>query len=158
MQLWTWQLWASEWSPRPPWSELCSNFLSLEPLFKEVKDLVIFFLNPTEDSIILTMNDVVWFHIRSGKCLLIHLHLLACPDVGTCVFHSIFPLLPSRGCREGLGGRTAAWLQHVEKALVHGGWCCDWDPEHADRAVLVRGAQWSVGSLLPGFNHTYHGH
>lgn len=42
MQLWTWQLWASEWSPRPPWSELCSGFLSLKPLFKGVKDIVIF--------------------------------------------------------------------------------------------------------------------
>ena len=71
----------------------CAQALSLELLFKGAKDLVI-----------LTMGNIVWFHIHvTGKCLLIHLHLLACPDVGICVFHSIFPLLLSRGCIEELG-------------------------------------------------------
>lgn len=53
------------------------------------------------------------FISKSGKCLLINLHLLACPDVGTCVFHSIFPLLPSRGCREGMRKGCSMWRKHL---------------------------------------------
>lgn len=85
-------------------SELCSGFKPLEILFKGGKDLVN-----------LTMENIVWFHIHvAGKCLLIHLHLLACPDIGSVYSTASFPCFPAEDA-------LRTWMrdydqQHVEQS------------------------------------------
>lgn len=85
-------------------SELCSGFKPLEILFKGAKGLVN-----------LAMENIVCFHIHvTGKCLLIRLHLLACPGIG-----SVYP--------------TASFLCFpAEDALRT--WMRDYDQQHVERS------------------------
>lgn len=148
MQLWTWQLWASEWSPSPPWSELCSGFLSLESLFKGVKDIVIF-VKATKDLITLTLDNIVWFHTQ--KCQ-VSADTSSSAGLSSC-WDLCVPQHLSSASQQRMQRRTWGRTQHVEKAVVPGGW--GW-PRALWQSSAVRGAQWSVDSLLPALCHTSH--
>lgn len=135
MQLWTWQLWASEWSPSPPWSELCSGFLSLESLFKGVKDIVIF-VKTTKGLITLTLDNIVWFHIQKWQ---VSADTSSSAGLSSC-WDLCVPQHLSSASQQRMQRRTWGRTQHVEKAVVPGGWCWGW-PRALWQSCAVRGAQ-----------------
>jgi len=106
-------------------SALCLGFKFLELLFKGAKGLVI-----------LTADNIVWFHIHvTGKFLLIHLHLLV-QMLGSVYSTASFLCFPAedalKDLAEGLlSAACGAKHSNVESNAVTE------DPVHADGAVLV---------------------